>query len=68
VPWWRPFTKPRSDYEIAERVAAEVAAGRIAPTLAPMFEKALRDEQAGKAIVMRDPGVRPRPPKRPSWG
>jgi len=45
-----------------------VERGEIPAALAGMFERALRDEQAGKAIVMRDPGVRPRPPKRPSWG
>ena len=41
--------------------------GEIKPELAEMFERALRDEQDGKSIVMRDPGIRPRPPKRPSW-
>jgi hypothetical protein len=41
--------------EIAARIAAEVEAGRIAPVLAHMFEKALRDEQAGKGTVMRNP-------------
>ena len=30
-------------------------------------ERALRDEVDGKAIIMRDPGIRPRPPRRPSW-
>ena len=65
--WWRVLP-PRTDDEITERVTAMVRAGEIKPELAPMFERALRDEQAGKAIVMRNPGVRPRPPKRPSWG
>jgi hypothetical protein len=34
-----------------------------------MFEKALRDEQAGKGTVMRNPQVKPRPPRKPtgSW-
>ena len=41
--------------------------GEIKPEQAEMFERALRDEQDGKSIVMRDPGVRPRPPRRPSW-
>ena len=66
--WWRFLAPPRTDDEIAARIVAMVERGEIPAALAGMFERALRDEQAGKAIVMRDPGVRPRPPKRPSWG
>jgi hypothetical protein len=43
-----------------------VNAGEIKPELAQMFERALRDEAAGKVIIMRDPGIRPRPPRKPS--
>ena len=62
-----PIRTHAHDDEITLRIAAEVAAGRIAPALAHMYERALRDEQAGKATIMRDPGVRPKPPRRPSW-
>jgi hypothetical protein len=44
-----------------------VNAGEIKSELAPMYERALRDEAAGTSIVMRDPGVRPHLPRRPSW-
>ena len=63
--WWRPFTSWRSDDEIATYVIAEVEAGRIKPELASMVERALRDEAAGKCIVMRNPGIKPRPPRAP---
>ena len=66
--WWWPTPPQRSDDEISIRVATMVNTGAIKPALAAMFEKALRDEAAGKSIVMRDPGVRPRLPKKPSWG
>jgi len=41
--------------------------GRIKPEVARWVEKALRDEADGKATIMRDPKIRPRPPKKPSW-
>ena len=63
--WWRPFTSWRSDDEIATYVIAEVEAGRIKPELASMVERALRDEAAGKCVVMRKPDIRPRPPRAP---
>ena len=65
--WWHPFTPHRSDDEIAAYVVKEVAAGRIPPALAQACERALRDEAAGKAIVMRDPKIKPRMPRKPSW-
>jgi hypothetical protein len=66
--WWHPFTPQRSDDEIAAHVAAMVNAGKIKPELAPMIERVLRDEADGKSTVMRDPMIRPKPPRRPSWG
>lgn len=65
--WWWPAPPQRTDDEISIRVAKMVNAGEIKPELAQMFERALRDEVAGKAIIMRDPGIRPRPPRKPSW-
>ena len=65
--WWRPSAPLRSDDEIAARVAAMVAAGEIKPELAQMYEKALRAEADGKGHIMRDPRIRPKPPRRPSW-
>ena len=65
--WWWPSPPQRSDAEISIRVAKMVNAGEIKPELAQMFERALRDEAAGKVIIMRDPGIRPRPPRKPSW-
>jgi Bacterial regulatory protein, Fis family len=47
-------------------IAAEVAAGRIAPALAPMFERNLRDEQAGKCVIIRDPKI-VRKFSKPRW-
>jgi hypothetical protein len=67
MPWW-PFTPHRSDDEIAKYVAAEVKAGRIPLELARGCEQALRDEADGKCLVMRNPRIKKRPPKRPSWG
>ena len=32
-----------------------------------MRQRALADERAGRCIVMRDPKIRPRPPRKPSW-
>jgi hypothetical protein len=29
-------------------------------------QRALQDEKDGKAVVMRDPKIKPKPPKRPS--
>jgi hypothetical protein len=57
----------RSDDEIAAIVVAAVKSGAIKPELAHMYASALQDEADGKSIVMRDPGIRPRPPKKPSW-
>ncbi|MBR1153572.1 hypothetical protein [Bradyrhizobium sp. JYMT SZCCT0428] len=46
------------------------------PTTAPeppmswydrMIARAFADEGAGRAVIMRDPGIRPKPPRRPSW-
>ena len=53
--WWHPFIFWRSDDEIAAYIVEEVAAGRIPRELAPACERALRDEAAGKCIVMRNP-------------
>ena len=65
--WWWPTPTPRSDAAIVKRVAAMVNKGEIKPEHAEMFERALRDEQDGKSIVMRNPQIKPRPPRRPSW-
>ena len=65
--WWWPSPPQRSDDEISLRVAKMVIAGEIRAEFAAMYERALRDEAAGKSVVMRDPGVRPRPPRRTSW-
>ena len=64
--WW-PFTPHRTDDEIAAYVAAEVKAGRVAPGFAQTLERMLREEADGKCVIMRDPKVKPRPPRRPSW-
>jgi hypothetical protein len=64
--WWRPAQ--RSDDEITRYVMGEVEAGRIALERAPMVERILRDEAAGKCVVMRDPKIIKRPPRKPSWG
>jgi hypothetical protein len=63
--WWHPFRSQRTDDEIASYVVGEVAAGRIKPESAPMVERILRDEAAGRCVVMRDPKIRPRPPRAP---
>jgi hypothetical protein len=65
--WWWPFVPQRTDDEIATRIATMVDAGEISPELAHLYERALRDEQAGRCIVMRDPKIRPKPPRKPSW-
>ena len=44
--------KWQSDDEISKRIAAMVATGEIKPEYAHMYEKTLRDEQAGKCITM----------------
>jgi hypothetical protein len=67
VSWWRPFRPDYADDEIAFRVARMVSTGEIKPEQARWIEKALRDEQAGKCVVMRNPGIKPRPPRKPSW-
>ena len=41
--------------------------GEIKPEQAEIFERALRDEQDGKSIVMRNPHIKPKPPRKPSW-
>ena len=51
--WWWPSPPQRTDDEISLRVAALVNAGEIKPDLATAYERALRDEAAGKSIVMR---------------
>jgi hypothetical protein len=33
-----------------------------------MRQRALQDERDGKCVVMRDPKIRPRLPRKPSWG
>ena len=68
MPWWHPRTPHQTDDAIAKHIAAEVKAGRIPLALAQMYEKALRDEADGKSTVMRNPQIKMRPPKRPSWG
>jgi hypothetical protein len=65
--WWHPYTPHRTDDKIAAYVTAEVKAGRIPLELAQRVEQVLRDEADGKTTVMRDPKIRPRPPKKPSW-
>jgi hypothetical protein len=64
--WW-PYIPWRSDDEIAKYVAAEVKAGRIPPGIAQGCEAALRAEADGHAIVMSDPKIKKRPPRKPSW-
>jgi hypothetical protein len=32
-----------------------------------LLRRAREDEAAGKAWIMRDPGVKPRLPRKPSW-
>ena len=63
--WWRPFVFSRTDDEISTYVIGEVKAGRIKPETAPALERTLRDEAAGKCVVMRNPGIKPRPPRAP---
>ena len=48
--------KWRSDDEIAKRIATMVATGEIKREYAHMYEKTLRDEQAGKCITMNSLG------------
>ena len=64
MPWW-PFTSHRTDDQIAAYVTAEVEAGRIPLHLAHACERALRDEADGKGHVMRNPGIKPKPPRAP---
>jgi hypothetical protein len=40
---------------------------QVKPELKSMFERALANEAAGDGEVMRDPQVRPRLPRKPSW-
>jgi hypothetical protein len=61
--WW-PF-KWRSDDEIADYVCGEVEAGRITPEWAPWLERALRDEAAGRCVVMRKPKIVRKLPRSP---
>jgi hypothetical protein len=64
---WLPTTPPRTDEEIAAYVTAEVEAGRVPLERAQALERLLRDEADGKCVVMRDPKIRPKPPRKPSW-
>ena len=66
MPWW-PFTPHRSDDEIAKYVTVEVEAGRVSLEWAPKLERILRDEADGKCVVMRDPKIKRRLPRKPSW-
>ena len=50
-----------------EEDANEPAVGRgINADLEMMRQRALESERRGEAVVMRDPLIRKRPPKRPS--
>ena len=52
------------------RVASMVARGEIAPGMAVMFERALRDESDGKSVLMTTLArsvPKPKPPRKPSW-
>jgi hypothetical protein len=63
---WRLFAPfRRSDDEITAYVATKVETGRITPEWAPLLERALREEAAGKCVIMRNPQIKPRPPKAP---
>ena len=57
---------PRSDDEIAARIATGVASGKIRPEFAHMYASALQDEANGDGIVMRNPKIKPKPPRKPS--
>jgi hypothetical protein len=35
--------------------------------LEEMRRRALEDEKAGRGTVMRNPGIKPKPPRKPSW-
>jgi hypothetical protein len=63
--WWHPFIPWRSDDEIARYVCDEVEAGRIPPAMARACERALRDEAAGKCVIMRKPHIVRRLPRSP---
>ena len=65
--WFWNSAPPRSDDEIAAIVAADVKSGKIKPELAHMYAAALQDEANGDCIVMRDPKIVKRPPRKPSW-
>jgi hypothetical protein len=52
--------------DIAAYVAGEVKAGRVAPEHAERLKQILRDEAAGKLIVMR-PCPKPKLPRKSSW-
>jgi hypothetical protein len=65
---WMPTVKRRSDAEIAAYVTAEVEAGRVPLERARRLEQILREESDGKCVVMRDPKIVKRPPRKPSWG
>jgi hypothetical protein len=64
--WWHPFRSWRSDDEIAAYVIGEVEAGRIPRELAPACERALRDEAAGRCVIMRNPKIVRRLPRSPA--
>jgi len=63
--WLRVLTPWRTDDEISAYVIAEVEAGRIKREYAPFLERSLRDEAAGRCVIMRNPNVKPRPPRSP---
>jgi hypothetical protein len=44
-----------------------VSKGEIKAAHAHMYERVLRDEAAGRSTIMRDPKIKPKPPRRPSW-
>ena len=50
--WWSP--SPSSDDEIVQCVHDMVAAAKIRPELAQMYERVLRDVADGEAVNMND--------------
>ncbi len=65
--WWPSTPRNRTDADIAGYVAAEVEAGRVSLARAQHLERALRDEADGKVVIMRDPKIKPKMPRRPSY-
>jgi hypothetical protein len=68
VAWWRFRAPERSDDEIRQHIIQMVEAGEIRADQAVMFERALRSEADGKSTIMRNPQIKPKPPRRPRWG